>query len=108
MDALRADRRRAPAAGWSRCRSSPSYQQPCPRRRHTKLRTPPPQAAPDLMLLSSRRLLLVVPRLEAFDTTSGVHQALLARVERVAVTADIDVDDEVIHAADVLCLARRH
>ena len=35
---------------------------------------------------------LAVPRLEAGDPTAGVQDLLLARVERVAVRADLDVD----------------
>ena len=34
---------------------------------------------------------LLEPALEALDPTAGIHQLLLARVERVAVRADLDV-----------------
>ena len=61
------------------------------------------------MLLSfQKKLLLVVARFEAFDTTGGVHQALLAGVKRVRVPADVDVNHEVVDIADLPGLARRH
>src|SRR6266540_7461186 len=51
----------------------------------------PPIAAATGPLSATRAAGLLEPALEALDTAARVHQLLLARVERVAVRADLDV-----------------
>ena len=49
---------------------------------------------------------LLEPALEALDPTAGVHELLLARVERVAVGADLDVELGLRRAGRELVAAR--
>src|SRR3954447_25590721 len=61
-----------------------------------RIMTPSRTAWPPIAALTRRLRLLRLPRargpaLEALDAAAGVHQLLLARVERVAVGADLDV-----------------
>src|SRR5947208_16070005 len=48
---------------------------------------------------------LLEPPLEALDPAAGVHQLLLARVERVAVRADLDVQLRLRRAREKLVAA---
>src|SRR5438876_12299976 len=83
--------------GWWTCAMSPSglrtatAQLDGPRIITPSRTACPPIAAAIRRLTAAGAAGLLEPALEALDTAARVHQLLLARVERVAVRADLDV-----------------
>src|SRR5258708_7881389 len=68
--------------------------------------TPCPPIAAATALPAAGAAGLLEPALEALDAAAGVHQLLLARVERVAVRADLDVQLSLRGARDERVPAR--
>lgn len=59
-------------------------------------------------LTETKSALFGVALLEALDATGGVHDALLAGIERMGERRNVDADDVVRDAVDVALLSRGH